>query len=156
MLLIPRVNPRRDSYTKHWKAYLLIITVLMLFLIALHWVTIAIALGVGISVQTFICLAMAVLFAVIGNVLPQARPNYTFGIRTPWTLADEDVWHGTHCVGGYVFWAMAAVLAAVAFMAGPIAFILLLGVVILGTVILVVYSYILFERKRKRGVERDS
>lgn len=151
MLVIPRIDPRRDNYKKHMKAFSLIIAALVLFMIALHWMMVAVALGADINVQTAICLAMAVLFAVIGNVLPQARHNYTFGIRTPWTLADEEVWRKTHRVGGYVFWLMAAALAAAAFIPSVIAFILAIGGIVAGVVFLVVYSYILFEHKEKGG-----
>lgn len=151
MLLVPRIDPRRDSYRKHQKAFLLIIHTMVLFFIALHWVTIAIALGADIDIPTVICLAIAVIFAVIGNVLPQARPNYTFGIRTPWTLADGDVWRKTHRVGGFTFWAMAAAFAAAAFIQENLAFILSIGMVFAGVVFLFVYSYILYANKAKGG-----
>ncbi len=35
--------------------------------------------------------------------MPQIRHNYFFGIRTPWTLANETVWKKTHRVGGAIF-----------------------------------------------------
>lgn len=156
MALIPRIDPRRDSYRKHRKAFSQIIVLLILFLVAIHWVTIAIALGADIDVQTFVCLAIAVLFVVVGNVLPRARPNYTFGIRTPWTLADEDVWRRTHRVGGYVFWIMALVFAAAAFIPSMFGFLLAMGVTAVGVVFVLVYSYILFDRKRKGGDIHDA
>jgi uncharacterized membrane protein len=44
-----------------------------------------------------------VLFIVIGNLLPRARPNWFVGIRTPWTLSSDRVWEKTHRFGGHVF-----------------------------------------------------
>lgn len=43
------------------------------------------------------------LFLVIGNVMGKLRPNYTVGIRTPWTLANDRVWDQTHRFGGKTF-----------------------------------------------------
>ncbi len=39
---------------------------------------------------------------VLGNVMPRARPNWWFGIRTPWTLSSDTVWTRTHRMGGYL------------------------------------------------------
>jgi uncharacterized membrane protein len=40
---------------------------------------------------------------LIGNILGRIRFNYFFGIRTPWTLANEEVWRRTHRFGGPIF-----------------------------------------------------
>ncbi|HVY72096.1 MAG TPA: SdpI family protein, partial [Verrucomicrobiae bacterium] len=44
--------------------------------------------------------AVALLFVVLGNYMTKLRPNHHVGIRTPWTLASEEVWRKTHRVGG--------------------------------------------------------
>jgi hypothetical protein len=36
-----------------------------------------------------------------GNVMLRARSNFMFGIRTPWTLSNDDVWARTHRFAGY-------------------------------------------------------
>jgi uncharacterized membrane protein len=36
----------------------------------------------------------------LGNYLPNLRPNYFVGIRTPWTLEDAETWRATHRLGG--------------------------------------------------------
>ncbi len=33
---------------------------------------------------------VGLLFIVIGNYLPQCKPNYFVGIKTPWTLSNEE------------------------------------------------------------------
>jgi len=40
-----------------------------------------------------------VFFALIGNLLGKVRRNFWVGIRTPWTLASEEVWIATHRLG---------------------------------------------------------
>jgi uncharacterized membrane protein len=48
-------------------------------------------------------------FALLGNVLGKVRRNFFMGIKTPWTLASEEVWDRTHrsaarlwTVGGFI------------------------------------------------------
>lgn len=48
---------------------------------------------------------VAVLFIVLGNLMPKLRPNYFIGIRTPWTLSSKEVWTKTHRLGGAVMMA---------------------------------------------------
>lgn len=47
--------------------------------------------------------ATAILLVVTGNVLGKARPNWFFGLRTPWTLSSDRAWDRTHLWGGRLF-----------------------------------------------------
>ena len=53
---------------------------------------------------------MSILFIIIGNVMGRIRPTFFVGIRTPWTLADDEVWRKTHRLaaplgfGGFFGW----------------------------------------------------
>lgn len=38
----------------------------------------------------------AIALLLLGNVMGKVRRNFWFGVRTPWTLADERVWYATH------------------------------------------------------------
>jgi hypothetical protein len=51
-----------------------------------------------------------VLFVILGNYLPNVRPNYFIGIRTPWTLENPQTWRATHRVGGRLMFFGALVL----------------------------------------------
>lgn len=88
-----------------------------------------------------------VFLAVCGNLMYNVRPNYFFGIRTPWTLRNETVWRKTHRVGGVVL-----------FIAGTLGFMLswlvnqeqlhylMLLVVLVSTVITCGYSYYIYRK----------
>ena len=56
-------------------------------------------------------LVAVVLLGVLGNALPALRPNWFFGIRTPWTLRDDRVWDRTHRVAGHALVGASALLA---------------------------------------------
>ena len=77
--------------------------------------------GHGLPEQPFIA-GIFVFFALIGNVLGKVKPNFWMGIRTPWTLADPQVWDRTHRVGAWSFTAVGVIGAiAVLLRARPIA-----------------------------------
>ncbi|TFW22382.1 SdpI family protein [Massilia arenosa] len=50
-----------------------------------------------------------ILFIGIGNVMGKLRWNYTVGVRTPWTIANERVWDKTHRFTGRL-WVAAGLL----------------------------------------------
>lgn len=100
---VPNLDPKATSYELHKKSYNIFITFLILLLLVLHWVSIYIALGYHLPIQTIILTCIGILFVVLGNYMPQIRPNYTYGIKLPWTLADDQNWRATHRVGGYCY-----------------------------------------------------
>lgn len=60
----------------------------------------------GIHAERLVPEMITLFIAVCGNLLYNARPNRYMGIRTPWTLRNEEVWRKTHHVGGV--WCFAA------------------------------------------------
>ncbi len=51
----------------------------------------------------FILVLIGLLFIFLGNILPKVPKNFFIGIRTPWTLASNEVWERTHRLGGWCF-----------------------------------------------------
>lgn len=52
---------------------------------------------------SLLLILVAILLIVLGNYLPKCRSSYTIGIRTPWTLNDEENWRKTHKFAGKIF-----------------------------------------------------
>ena len=111
---LPLIDPKRENYAKFQSTYDLIVNTVVTLLVLMHLALIGSALGLPIpGTRVFPALAGAAL-VVLGNVLPRARPNWWFGIRTPWTLSNERVWTKTHRIGGYFFVAAGIVWIIVA------------------------------------------
>jgi uncharacterized membrane protein len=81
------------------------------------------------------------MLVVIGNVLPRARPNWLFGIRTPWTLSSDRVWERTHRLGGVTFVIAGALLAVSVLLAPKFALPIIIGASVAASMIPVVFSY---------------
>lgn len=104
----------------------------------------------GQSVSWILSL-VGLLFAFIGNYMPNIKPNYFAGFRLPWTLESEDNWRKTHALVGKL-WFPGGMLIAVAciFLPPTIAFIFFITVMIIITLIPVVFSYRYYlQQKRK-------
>jgi uncharacterized membrane protein len=99
---LPRIDPRRSNYEKFADTYELFVNSLVGLFFVMQGVMLATALGVPVSMNRVVPALVGVLFIVLGNALPRARPNWWFGIRTPWTLSNDRVWMKTHRVGGYL------------------------------------------------------
>jgi len=94
---------------------------------------------------------IGLFFMILGNQLSKSRQMYMVGIRTPWTLADPDIWIATHRLGGKLMmiaglvWLVAAACGWVSLLAAP----LLVAVMLVASLVPVVYSYLLWRRTRQ-------
>jgi uncharacterized membrane protein len=149
MRVLPKIDPRRENYARFAGTYTTLITVVIAFMGLMHVAILGVALGWPIAVPRVIPFAVGAMFVIIGNLLPRARPNWFVGIRTPWTLSSDRVWERTHRLGGVLFVASGLVMIAATFgppwLLGPA-----IGVAfVLGGLIPVLYSLVLWMRERK-------
>lgn len=49
----------------------------------------------------FIGMGVGLLLVLLGNVMPKARRNALFGLRTKWSMADDEVWRKSQRFGGF-------------------------------------------------------
>ncbi len=103
MRFLPKIDPRRQNYERFRGSYDFVANAVVGFLALLQVVVLGAALGWPIDPGRIVAGGVGVLFIIIGNLLPRARPTWFFGIRTPWTLSNDRVWERTHRLGGYLF-----------------------------------------------------
>jgi len=84
---------------------------------------------------------ISILFYYIGTALPRLKRNHFVGIRTPWTIHNDNVWNSTHKLGGKLFKALAVVIMAAALTAATVSTWLIAIPTLAVGIILVVYSY---------------
>jgi len=146
LLFIPRLDPLRENIEKFRETYELFIIVMLLFLLYLQVLTITWNLGIRFNITQLLSPAMAALFYACGILIGKAKRNWFIGIRTPWTLSSDRVWDKTHAIGGRLF-KIAGVLALGGILLPGLAWLFLLGPVLLISVYLVVYSYLEFRKE---------
>lgn len=146
---LPKIDPRQANYEKFRPSYDLVVNAVITMLGVLHVAMLGSALGWPISMRRLAPLMMGVLFITLGNVLPRARPNWWFGIRTPWTLSNDRVWERTHRVGGYLFVGAGVVLALLVFLPWTMALPIIVGCCVAVSATPLVYSYIVWKQETK-------
>lgn len=155
LLLLPRIDPLRKNIAQFQAQYERFVVLALAFFLYVHLFTLAANLGWEVEIMRVLVPGMAILFYGAGVLVEHARRNYFIGIRTPWTLASEEVWNRTHQVGGK--WFKIAGLLALGGVVWPqwgIWFVIV--PVLLVTLCATVYSYLEYQKverswKHERG-----
>ena len=95
-LLGPWLSPKPfavDAFRSTWMRLMFLLFCLMAYLYA---VILCGGAGHKIDEGRVIIGGVCVFVAMAGNLLGKVRRNFFMGIRTPWTLASEQVWYATH------------------------------------------------------------
>jgi uncharacterized membrane protein len=147
---LPRVDSRRANYAKFGDTYDLLVNSLIGLFAVMHVALLGTALGWPISMERLVPALVGLQFLILGNALPRARPNWWFGIRTPWTLTNDRVWMRTHRVGGYLLAAAGIVLLVAA--AVPGAWTVTLGITAVGAAAFgsFIYSYFAWKQETSK------
>jgi uncharacterized membrane protein len=149
---LPAISPSGFDIERRSRAYRAILLIILVFMLGLHVYALLAAMNMARSIDAVVPLLVGALFVALGNYLPKIRRNFFMGIRTPWTLADEDVWFRTHRLGGVLF-VISGVLLMVAtpFLHSRVRSVFLLGLLVLVSLILVIYSYAIYRRRPDAG-----
>jgi uncharacterized membrane protein len=104
----------------------------------------------GFGLVTWLYSGLSLLFAAMGNLMPQLKPNYFAGFRTPWALNDADNWRYTHQLAGK-WWFGGGLLAAIACLLAPVnmSFVIFMSVVAVITIVPFIKSYQFFKNRQK-------
>jgi len=143
---LPAIDPKK--YVKYGEATFQKLALgMVLFLSAL---TIGIAFSTvnnSLNIEKLILPMTGLLFAFIGNIMHSIKPNHFAGMRTPWTLEDDDTWRATHRLAGKLWFAGGIVLTIVALvLPAETATIVFMSLVAVMVLIPVVYSYIYYKK----------
>lgn len=149
MIVLPRIDPKKESFVLHDRAYRITRALLILFLIGIHWATILVSLGYPINITLVVTVGIGLLFMFMGNYLSQVRQNYSFGIRTPWALANEKVWTKTHRFGGFAFIFLGFLSLFTYFVPTPVRFIYFFVLLMACIISTFLYSYLVYRKLEK-------
>jgi uncharacterized membrane protein len=150
---LPWLSPRRfavDEFERTCLNIMLIVEGLLGYIFA---VALWSALNGAVDMPLAIMVGLSLLAIFLGNILGKVRRNFFIGIRTPWTLASERVWHATHRLGGRLLVIAGFVSLAGIFVDAPA----WAGIALVSAAFIAPVAYSLFLYKRlERSHELDA
>ena len=150
LLGIPQIDPLKKNIEKFRKEYYTFILIFACYFAFIHILTLLYNIGLKFNILAMMIPAMAGFYYYLGVMLGKAKQNYFIGIRTPWTLQDEDVWNETHVVGSKGF-KMAAILALIGVVFPSLAIWFLMIPLLLVAFYTIIFSYVAYRRKHKNN-----
>jgi len=146
--ILPKIDPKRKNIEQFKKEFDTFIVSLFIFLFYLDILVVGWNLGWGFDINRLIAPGIAFILYAAGELIRKSEPNWTIGIRTPWTLSSESVWNKTRSLGGTLFKTSAAIsLLGIIFPEHTVWFILV--PILASTFFLFVYSYLLYRKEKQ-------
>lgn len=119
----------------------------MSFLFYISVLSLIYNVGIHFNFSYFIIPATSVLFIVLGIILMKIKKrNLFFGIRTPWTLTDDEVWIKTHKLGGWLF-IIIGITTLIALVYMKYFTIIFFSEIVGSLIIIFLYSYVIYKKK---------
>ncbi len=143
-----KIDPKGENYKKFEKVFLYFRIGIALFMSVLVAVTVIAAFDPDLlDMNKIMFPVMGLMFVGLGNYMPKVKHNYTFGIKTPHTLASENVWNKTHRMAGPLWVGAGIGIMLCGFLKGDMAVWFMVAVLLAMTVIPVVYAYMEYKKE---------
>ena len=146
---LPWLSPKHFEVDSFRSTYLYIMVMILAMMAYAHALTLAASLSwmvdVGRAIEGGVCL----LIALLGNVLGKVRRNFYVGIRTPWTIASEQVWNATHRFAAKTLFAGGLLGLIAVILRAP--FWLPITLILIATLVPVIHSLVLYKQLERRG-----
>lgn len=152
MLVVPKIDPRKENYQRFQGYYDSFVLVMTLFFCGMMGSVLVETMRPGtLSMGRIVSAMMGLLLAFIGNLMGKIKPNFFFGIRTPWTLSDPDVWNRTHRLGGRLWFFIGILLIPCALLLPEnVLFVCMMAGILGSTLYVTLMSYIWYRQLPKK------
>lgn len=148
LLIAPYTDSLQKNIEQFRRYYDLFIVLLLLFMLFVHLAIILWNINIKIEIIPFFTFWTAVLFFHIAILCKKAKQNRIIGVRTPWTLKSTIVWNKTHKLAAKLY-SIAALIILSSLFFQKYAFYFILVTVLPFSLILVLYSYLIYRKIKK-------
>lgn len=119
-LVIARVCRKRSGAGNQWEKWALIVGCCMTAFFDVEMTVLLVQIfrsaqaaeAVPVEICRILFAVLGLMLIPIGNVLPKLRRNGIMGVRTAWSLKNDQNWRRSQVAGGIVLMAAGAVMAA--------------------------------------------
>ncbi len=148
---LPAIEPRKEGLARSQGLYLWGWIALLLMGAVIELALLSTAFGWGIRTTHLMVGGVGIMLVLIGNQLGKSRSMYLIGLRTPWTLASEDVWIKTHrlcgklMVGGGLLMVVTALLPVPSGLLATVS----AAVILISAGVPILYSFLIWRREAR-------
>ena len=159
MPLVRKIDPKRNNYDRFEKVWDFFRIFIVFFMAVVQMLLIVTAFDwQRVNTGGVIMSMMGIMFMFIGNYMPKIKHNYSFGIKTPWTLRDSRVWDKTHRMAGPLWAAVGIFTIIFSFTSiwrteATKALVVFLVAMIVVALLPMIYSYFLFNSLNASGTQ---
>lgn len=146
---LPWLSPKHFEVDSFRSTYLYIMVVVLAMLVYIHALILAASLSWLVDISRAVEGGVCLLLALMGNVLGKVRRNFFVGIRTPWTIANEQVWNATHRFGARTFFAGGLLGLLGVIVKAP--FWLPITAILIAALAPVIYSLVFYKQLERQG-----
>lgn len=108
--------------------------------------------GLDVDFYKITGVVIGVLVVALANVIPKAKRNTVVGVRTKWSLADDETWRATQRFGaGILTLGGISVIVESLIVKGLASIIIAVAVLLVCAVMCVIYSYQIYTRGKRGG-----
>lgn len=155
MLVLPVISPRGFRLEDSTSAFYVCTLAVIALLVVMNFVFLRAAMTGGAPSLTLVFVSIGVLLTVVRSFLGRLRKNFWIGVRTPWTLANDEVWRRTNKLAGRLFVA-GGIAVVIASFFGAAVVPVLIAVVGIAALVSILYSYVLYRRIEGFGPDSPS
>lgn len=152
LTFIPLLDPLWKKIEHRYETFLIFRNITLVFIAVIFALAVRAAQTGTFSTQG-LGIGVGVMFIMLGNYMPRLPRNFFFGIRTPWTLASEEVWRRSHRVGGYLFVAGGVVMVLLALLKVDMTYSMFGVLLPLVAISGFIYPYFLFKKLQRESTE---
>ena len=143
-VVLPKISPRKFDISRFSSTYNYVMVLVSLMMGVLHVIIIQASAGAKFDITQVMMAVMFIFFALMGNVMGKVKQNFFMGIKTPWTLADEQVWDDTHRYAAYLWFVGGIVGALLSVLGVPL--VALIAILLVISFLPVIRSYQLYRK----------
>ncbi len=154
MLFLPKIAAKKESLERMGKKYYRLRLILQLFMASLVFTILLVSTGATqIPIETLLGYCFIFFMLLFGNYMGSIRQNHFMGIRTPWTLENEEVWKKTHQLGGRL-WIGGAIIGFILlfFLPNNWALMSVVALMVVPMLLAAIYSFVLFKQLKDTSV----
>ncbi|MFC7394284.1 SdpI family protein [Scopulibacillus cellulosilyticus] len=140
-VIIPLIDPKLKNNKTSLKNQNRIQLVTNAFFIIINVMVVYTGFHHSTSSPEIIFFIVGVLFIFLGNYSFSLKQNFFIGIRTPWTLSNEEVWNKTNRFGAILLIIFGICICLGGFLPGILPSIILIICLVLMVAFPLVYSY---------------